>query len=785
MILWWDPYTDSGIGKNLIDSLYVPARFNITKLYESWGNENYGTVTTAINSGQNLLNHDGHAWYTVMSIGQDYLLRNDMDNLSNGDRQGILYSIGCWSSAIDYDAIAEHYVNNANGGGVAFIGNSRYGWGSPGNPCYGYSDRFDANFYNILLLRKLTHIGYTLAMNKVDFIPRSRAENVYRWHQYQLNLLGDPEMPIWTDTPSVLSVFRPDTLQNGMEVIITVRNFSAEPVENALVCLLKSDELYERGYTNELGEFKTTVNITTPGMVKLTVTGRDFLPFIDSLYTKILGSYLAYNTHSIQDDISGNNDGLLNPGESSYFFINMKNYGTQSVINPITKLSSDDLFVSMIDSLHTFTGTVEPGNTILCTFAIIVASNTENGEVAKLRLEATSAQGSWQSWVNEMITKPELSVEFDSLYDENNNGIPEPGENIDLYYSLKNWGDGYGYTVNCTFSESDPYISLTGGTSPSWVTIPPQSSQTGTLSSLITNTCPDPYFTIIKYDITTTEGFAFAGSLVVAIGHLGFSDDMESGTAKWSHSGSLDNWHLSTYRKHAGSYSWYCGLESTHKYESNSSGQLTSIPFKVGLNTHLSFWHWYEFTNYGSDGLHIIIKRQSSSDTFDYIGSGGALDSMLTIGNDWLPEDYDLSYLTPGEEIQLLFSFTSDDADIAEGIYIDDVNIEGDKITGKKELKLYVPSFKNNLLVFPNITKSVVNIYCCMESNAATSVNVYNVCGRKVRTLLSSKKCEGNTRIIWNGRDDKGYKVPQGIYFVKMEIPVKGFIDNEKIIFLQ
>jgi len=785
MILWWDPYTDSGLGKDLIDSLYIPSRFNITKLYESWGNENKANVIAAINAGQNLLNHNGHAWYTVMSTGPDGLYRNDMDNLSNGNRQGIIYSIGCWSSAIDYDAISEHYVNNPNGGGVAFIGNSRYGWGSPGNPCYGYSDRFDANFYNTLLVRDLTHIGYTLAMNKVDFIPRSRAENVYRWHQYQLNLLGDPEMPIWTDTPSVLSVFHPDTLQNGMEVTVTVRNFGREPVKNALVCLLKGTELYERGYTNVLGEFKATVTITTPGMTTLTVTGENFLPFIDSLYTKLQGPYLAYQSHFIEDNISGNNDGLLNPGESSYFFTNVKNYGTQVVTNPTIRLSSDDSFVSMIDSVHTITGTVEPESTTLCTFAITVASNTENGDVAKLRIDATSAQGSWQSWTNEMIAKPVLSVEFDSLFDENNNGIPEPGENISLYYSMKNWGYGYGYNVNCSFTETDPYITLTAGTNPSWPTVSPEGSETGTLSSVISNSCPDPYFASVSYYITTTEGFAFPGSLLVSIGHLGFSDDMESGTAKWSHSGSLDDWHLSTYRKHAGNYSWYCGLESTHKYQSNSDGQLLSVPFKVGPKTHLGFWHWYEFTNYGSDGLHIIVKRQSSQDTLDYIGSGGALDSMLFIGNDWLPEDYDLSYLPPGEEIQLLFSFTSDDADTAAGIYIDDVNIEGDKITEKKELELYVPQFKNNLLVFPNITKSVANIYCSVETNAKMSIGIYDVCGRKVKTLLSGKRSEGDIRIIWNGRDDKGYKVPQGIYFVRMEIPTKGFVDNEKVVFLR
>ena len=785
MILWWNPYTDGGLAKDMVDSLYVPDRFSITKLYESWGNLNYNSVMTAINAGQNFLNHNGHAFYYVMSIGDDHLWNSDMDALINGDRQGILYSIGCWAGAFDYDAISEHYINNPNGGGVAFIGNSRYGWGSPGNPCFGYSDRFDRTFYDMVLCKGLRNIGYALAMDKVHYIARSRQENVYRWHQYQLNLLGDPEMLIWTDTPELLSVYRPDTLQNGMEVTVIVRNSGGIPVKDALVCFLNEPSLYERGYTNEMGEFKTSISISTPGMVKLTVTAGDFLPYEDSLYTKIQGPYLAYKNHSIQDNISGNNDGLLNPGESAYIIVDMKNYGTQSLTNPEIWLSSEDTFVTLIDSLHSYTGTVEPESTILCTFSISASANSENGDVAKLNLFATSPQGNWQSFTNEIIAKPVLSITCDSLLDENSNGILEPGENIELYYSLMNWGYGYGYNVNCNFSIGGPYITITGGANPSWSTVPPESSEAGTLSFNISSSCPTPYFATMDYNISTTEGYTFSGSLLVCVGEFGFSDDMESGTAQWSHSGQNDNWHLSSYRKHSGNYSWYCGVEATHSYVSNSDAQLLSIPFYVGPNTHLKFWHWYEFTNYGSDGLYVIIKRQYSSDTLDFIGSGGALDSVLNIWNDWLPEDYDLSYLPIGEEIQLCLSFFSDDVDIAEGVYIDDVNMEGDNITGKKEIKFYTPLFNNYLSVYPSPMKNYTHILLSTEGNAKVSLTVYNVCGSKVKRLLNGRIEKGERIITWDGKDERGRKLSQGIYFIRMEIPEKGFAENKKIVLIR
>ena len=149
-VLWgWPTYTDGGVHKDMIDDQSVPERFDpIKKLYQSLGNESADSVRYYINQGQNLINHDGHCWYDVMSMGVGSFGRADMDNLTNADQPAILYSIGCWPAAFDYDCMAEHWTNNPNGGGVAFIGNSRYGWGSPGNPGYGYSDIFDSRFFD-------------------------------------------------------------------------------------------------------------------------------------------------------------------------------------------------------------------------------------------------------------------------------------------------------------------------------------------------------------------------------------------------------------------------------------------------------------------------------------------------------------------------------------------------------------------------------------------------------------------------------------------------------------
>jgi len=82
-----------------------------------------------------------------------------------------------------------------------------------------------------------------------------------------------------------------------------------------------------------------------------------------------------------------------------------------------------------------------------------------------------------------------------------------------------------------------------------------------------------------------------------------------------------------------------------------------------------------DITTYGSDGLYVLVGYDGDWDTLDYIGSGGALDSILNFGVDWVPVRYDLNMYEAGDTLQVKFIFVSDGADVAEGVYIDDIYV--------------------------------------------------------------------------------------------------------------
>ena len=55
------------------------------------------------------------------------------------------------------------------------------------------------------------------------------------------------------------------------------------------------------------------------------------------------------------------------------------------------------------------------------------------------------------------------------------------------------------------------------------------------------------------------------------------------------------------------------------------------------------------------------------------------------------------------------------------------------------------------------------------RSESEISLNIYNIKGQKVKTLVKDKLPAGNHQIVWNGRDEKGKSVSSGIYFYKMK----------------
>ena len=277
--------TAGEVTKKEIDSMYLPSHLNINKIYDSYVMNHMVSLMSLLNVGQNLINHYDHSDYTSIGVGhlnhnQD-LYFSDIDNLTNTNQLSILYSLGCDANRMDYnDCVGEHFViYNDSAAGAAFIGNTRNGWFLMGEPST-LSAQLDKDWWRALFQENISHLGEALTWTKNN---NPVYDTTWMYTHWTLNLLGDPMMTVWTDTPSVLFVNYPvqiETLDDSLTVTVADA-FGA--VANARVCIWKDNEVYQNGFTDTNGEIEFTFTPAIEGTMLVTVTSQNYFPYQGSL----------------------------------------------------------------------------------------------------------------------------------------------------------------------------------------------------------------------------------------------------------------------------------------------------------------------------------------------------------------------------------------------------------------------------------------------------------------------------------------------------------------------
>ncbi len=302
--------------KIAIGELYLPDEWQLTTEYDSEPGPHFDDAVAGLNAGPHLVNHADHSSTYVMGVGSvnhgAHLSVDDMAALVNGARQSVLYTLGCWAGDFDNDntCIGEAFVRNPLGGGVAFVGNSRYGWYIPGTDD-GVSARFDRMFFQTLFQGQHEHVGTAFSWHKnLSF----EDDNYYHYIFTELTLIGDPELPIWTAEPAVLEAAYPAELEVGILTDFAVAvTAGGQPVSSATVCVMQGTEFYERALTDESGLASIAIVPTVAGLLSVTVSGRNCVPHLGT--AAVLPESAPY---VLSLDIAGDGAVFVDPLQETY-----------------------------------------------------------------------------------------------------------------------------------------------------------------------------------------------------------------------------------------------------------------------------------------------------------------------------------------------------------------------------------------------------------------------------------------------------------------------------------
>lgn len=83
---------------------------------------------------------------------------------------------------------------------------------------------------------------------------------------------------------------------------------------------------------------------------------------------------------------------------------------------------------------------------------------------------------------------------------------------------------------------------------------------------------------------------------------------------------------------------------------------------------------------------------------------------------------------------------------------------------------------------YPNPFNPNTNIKYSIQQPALVTIEIYNVLGQKIRTLIKTELSAGVHQIEWDGSDDHGVKVSAGTYLLMMKS--KNFVQTRKMMIL-
>jgi hypothetical protein len=84
---------------------------------------------------------------------------------------------------------------------------------------------------------------------------------------------------------------------------------------------------------------------------------------------------------------------------------------------------------------------------------------------------------------------------------------------------------------------------------------------------------------------------------------------------------------------------------------------------------------------------------------------------------------------------------------------------------------------------YPNPFNPDTTISFDLAEQGLVTIDVFNIRGQKVKTLVRDSFVTGHHSVVWNGTDAKGKQVSSGLYFYRMRTP--NYISTRKMILLK
>ena len=160
-----------------------------------------------------------------------------------------------------------------------------------------------------------------------------------------------------------------------------------------------------------------------------------------------------------------------------------------------------------------------------------------------------------------------------------------------------------------------------------------------------------------------------------------------------------------------------------------------------------------------------------------YTGSTGNIAVMNPYG------ELNVSYHIAGNSKWILTSAAGDIFELSGSGHFSIPDIENAEFTLAKSVNSFEPVTFGLQGSYPNPFNPTTTIHYSLETEGLTSLIVYDMMGREVKSLVSGYLTPNHYSVVWNGKDNVDRTVPSGIYLYRLTSGE--FTDMKKVMLLK
>lgn len=404
--------------------------YAVSELYEgsqggedASGNPTSAMLSEKINEGASIINYIGHGdWNMWVTSGFN---NSSAKALENYGMYPFIWSVACVNGQFNKDeCFAEAWTRNSKNdqpiGAIGFMGSSINQPWEP--PMYAQDEMNDilTETYSTNIKRSFGGLSFNGIYKMIETLGNGARATANTW-----NCFGDPSVIVRTSMPEEITANIPQMLPIGTNEM-TINCL----VDGATVCVSLDGKIIGVSKVED-GIAKIDIStIQSPCLVKVTISKYNAIPIQgDVKFEALSDAFLSLSNSKLDDSKDdGNNDGILNAGETVNIVMTISNIGGLKCDEATITVSSDDETIEILSETATINN-IEAGASIEMS-NIVIKGNKDlvDKKTIKLNVNIKAGESVWESEINIIPQAVNLEVVGVELKNENGRKELNPGE---------------------------------------------------------------------------------------------------------------------------------------------------------------------------------------------------------------------------------------------------------------------------------------------------------------------------------------------------------------------